>query len=268
MEAALRFGIFVAIFVAVAAAEWRAPRQLPTRTRRERWRVNLGIIALDVVLQRATVGAAAFAAALYARDHGFGLFNVVDLPAGVEIVLAFLALDLAVYLQHVASHAVPVLWRIHAVHHADLDVDLTTGLRFHPLEIGFSLAWKAAVVAALGADPWAVVAFEAVLNASAVFTHGNIRLPERVDGVLRRLFCTPDMHRVHHSVVPAETHSNFGFFLSVWDRLFRTYRTAPHAGWDGLVLGLPDERDPARLGLAGLLAMPFRRRPAGDAGRS
>lgn len=259
MEAALRLGIFVAIFAAVALAEWRSPRQLPTRTRRERWAVNLGILALDVGLQRLTVGAAAFAAALYARDNGIGLFNLVDLPAPLEIALAFVALDLAVYLQHVASHAVPALWRIHAVHHADLDVDLTTGVRFHPLEIGLSLAWKAAVVAVLGADPWAVVAFEAVLNASAVYTHGNLRLPERADRLLRRLFCTPDMHRIHHSVVPAETHSNFGFFLSVWDRLFRTYRAAPRAGWDGLVLGLPGERDPARLGLAGLLAMPFRR---------
>ena len=169
-------------------------------------------------------------------------------------------LDAAIWLQHVITHKVPLLWRLHQVHHADLDVDLTTGIRFHPIEIVLSLLYKAAIVLALGIDPWVVVLFEAVLNASAVFTHGNVALPERLDSALRWLVCTPDMHRVHHSTERAETDSNYGFFLSVWDRLFRTMRQAPAKGQLGVELGLPPYRDPGRLGLGSLLVMPFTRR--------
>jgi sterol desaturase/sphingolipid hydroxylase (fatty acid hydroxylase superfamily) len=173
--------------------------------------------------------------------------------------VGFLVLDAAIWLQHVVTHKVPVLWRLHQVHHADLDVDLTTGIRFHPIEIVLSALYKAAIVLALGIDPWTVLLFEAVLNASAVLTHANVALPERLDRVLRWIVCTPDMHRVHHSTERAETDSNYGFFLSVWDRLFGTMRHAPAKGQLGVELGLPPYRDPDRLGLGSLLVMPFRR---------
>jgi sterol desaturase/sphingolipid hydroxylase (fatty acid hydroxylase superfamily) len=263
MEAAVRAAIFLSIFAAVAVAEWRAPKR--AQSRRERWRINLSILLVDVVAQRLTLGAAAYGAAILAQERGWGLFNVLGWPPVFEGVIAFLILDLAVYGQHVASHAVPVFWRLHQVHHADLEVDVTTGIRFHPLEILASLLWKVAVVLAIGADPWVVVAFEAVLNASSVYTHGNVRVPERWDRALRAVFCTPDMHRIHHSVVRRETDSNYGFFLSVWDRLFGTYRADPEAGHDRMEIGLAEYRDPARLGLVALIAMPFRRLARGNA---
>jgi sterol desaturase/sphingolipid hydroxylase (fatty acid hydroxylase superfamily) len=268
MEGVIRLAVFVAIFAAVALAEWLTPARAPTQSRRERWRINLSMLVLDVLAQRATLGAAAFATALWAEAEGVGLLNAVDLPATVEVAVALVALDLAVWLQHLASHRVPLFWRLHAVHHADLDLDLTTGLRFHPLEILLSALWKAALVAALGADPWAVVLFEAMLNAAAVYTHGNWRLPPRMDAALRLVVCTPAMHGIHHSVIRAEADSNYGAVLSVWDRLFGTYRAEPTGGEAGLTLGLPEQRDPAALGLAALMLWPFRRRAApGDCGR-
>lgn len=258
MEAAVRFGIFLSIFVLVALAEWRFPRRDRVQTRAERWKINIGILVVDIVAQRLTVGAAAFTTALYAQTHGWGLFNALDWSFWLEGLLAFLILDFAIYLQHVMSHALPVFWRLHQVHHADLDVDLTTGTRFHPIEIIVSIVYKSILIAALGVDPWIVIMFEAVLNASAVYTHGNVRIPERVDTVLRWLFCTPDMHRVHHSIIPQETNSNFGFFLSIWDRLCGTMRHAPALGQTGVVIGLNGYRDPRKLGFLAILAMPFR----------
>ncbi|HYD31785.1 MAG TPA: sterol desaturase family protein [Azospirillaceae bacterium] len=263
MEGILRFGIFLVIFVVVAALEFTHPKRALTQNRWRRWGTNLGIIMVNVIAQRLTVGALAFTAALYAQQHGRGLFNVVALPDGVEWVAAFLILDFAIYLQHVMSHALPVFWRLHRVHHADLDLDLTSGLRFHPIEILVSIVYKAALVAAIGADPWVVVAFEAALNAAAVFTHGNIRIPESLDTALRWAVCTPDMHRVHHSIDPRETNTNFGFFLSVWDRLCGTMRRAPALGHEGMVLGLAEYRDQNRLGLLRLLVLPFQGRMGG-----
>ncbi len=258
MEAAVRLGVFLAVFAAVAIAEWRAPRRLPTMDRAARWRINLSIFVLDVIAQRLTLGAAAYGAALWADAQGWGLLRQIDAPPLLAGLAAFVLLDLAIYLQHVAFHASPTLWRLHRVHHADLDMDLTTGLRFHPGEILLSLMWKTGVVVALGADPWTVVVFEAVLNGAALYTHGNLRIPVRVDRAIRRVFCTPDMHRVHHSTVPVETNSNYGNFLSVWDRLFGTMRTNPARGQDGVEIGLAEARDPTRLGLPALLLMPFR----------
>jgi sterol desaturase/sphingolipid hydroxylase (fatty acid hydroxylase superfamily) len=257
MEAALRLLVFVLVFALTAVLELVLPRRPKTEPVGRRWRINLGILLVDVVAQRLTVGALAVAAALWAEAEGFGLFQLVGWPFWLEAVLGFVALDFAVWLQHVVTHKVPTLWRLHQVHHADLDVDLTTGIRFHPVEIVLSAVYKAALAAVLGIDPWAVILFEAVLNASAVLTHANVGLPERVDTVLRWVVCTPDMHRVHHSIVRAETDSNYGFCLSVWDRLFGTMRHAPAAGQLGAVLGLLQHRDPARLGLGGLLLMPF-----------
>ncbi|WP_431858933.1 sterol desaturase family protein [Azospirillum sp.] len=261
MEAAIRLGIFLGLFVIAALLEAAWPKRPLTVAKGRRWAVNLGLVVVDVAVQRLTVGALAVAAAAWAQEQGVGLFNVLDAPGWVGAVAAFLVLDFAVYLQHVLSHRLPLLWRLHRVHHADLDIDVSSGLRFHPVEILLSLAWKAAVVVALGADPWVVVAFEAVLNGSSLFTHANLRLPERLDAALRRLVCTPDMHRVHHSVERAETDTNYGFFLSVWDRLCGTYHAAPPAaGHEAAPLGLPGWRD--QLGLAHLLAMPFRGEPA------
>lgn len=268
MEAAIRFGIFLSIFAAVALAEWRFPKRDRVQTRSTRWRINLGILLFDVVAQRLTVGAAAYLTAVYASQHGWGLFNLTDWPFVVEAVLAFLILDFAIYLQHVMSHALPIFWRLHQVHHADLDMDLTTGIRFHPIEIFISILYKAAIVAALGIDPWVVVVFEAVLNASAVYTHGNVRIPERIDRALRLVFCTPDMHRIHHSVIRRETDSNFGFFLSIWDRLCGTMIHDPAKGQDGVEIGLSQYRDPARLGFLSLLAMPLKGRAGAEGSKS
>jgi sterol desaturase/sphingolipid hydroxylase (fatty acid hydroxylase superfamily) len=254
----IRLAIFLSVFALVAAAEWRFPQHARVQTRGERWLANFGILIFDVVAVRLTVGAAAYGAAVYAQAHGWGLFNSLDWPLWLEGLTAFLILDLAIYLQHVATHAVPVLWRLHKVHHTDLDVDASTGIRFHPGEIILSLVWKAALVAALGVSPWTVVVYETVLNAASVYTHGNIRISARVDHALRWLFCTPDMHRIHHSVIPIETNSNYGNFLSVWDRLFGTMRRNPAKGQTGVEIGLNAYRDPAELGLLNIVAMPFR----------
>ena len=257
----IRLAIFLGIFALVAVAEWRFPQHSRVQTRKERWVTNIGILVLDVIAVRLTVGAAAYGMAVYAQAHGWGLFNALAWPAWLEGLAAFLILDFAIYLQHVMSHALPAFWRLHQVHHADLDVDSTTGTRFHPLEILISLLWKTALVAALGISPWTVVIYEAVLNAAAVYTHGNIRIPPKLDYTLRWLFCTPDMHRVHHSVIPEETNSNFGNFLSVWDRLCGTMRRDPVKGQLGVEIGLYEYKDPSRLGLFSLLLMPFRSVP-------
>jgi sterol desaturase/sphingolipid hydroxylase (fatty acid hydroxylase superfamily) len=265
MEAALRFGIFVGIFAAVAVLEFLLPRRPKDQPVAGRWAANLGLLLVDVAAQRSTVGAAAFAAALWAEHQGVGLFHLLALPGWLAGLLGFVLLDLALWFQHLVTHKVPLLWRLHQVHHADLDVDLTTGIRFHPVEIVLSSLYKAALVALLGIGPWTVLLFEAVLNGAALFTHGNVALPEPLDTALRWLVCTPDMHRVHHSTERAETDSNYGFFLSVWDRLFGTMRHAPAKGQPGVELGLPPYRDAERLGLGALLAMPFKRRGSGGA---
>jgi sterol desaturase/sphingolipid hydroxylase (fatty acid hydroxylase superfamily) len=258
-ETGFRLSVFLAIFAVVAYAELNAPRRAKVGDWKQRWRINLSILVLDVVLARLTVGAAALIAATYAAQLNLGLFNLIGLPFWANAILGFIILDFAVYVQHVLTHRVPVLWRLHQVHHADEDVDLTTGLRFHPLEIILSLGYKAAIVLALGIDPWVVVLFEAVLNASAVYTHGNYALPVKLDHAIRKVFCTPDMHRVHHSIICEETDSNYGFFLSIWDRLFGTYRPEPALGQQGVVLGLPEYQNRATPDFWQLLKLPFKR---------
>lgn len=258
MEATIRLSIFAGIVVVVALLERLLPKRPRTVDWQRRWGINVSIFVIDILAQRLTIGAAAFATALYAEAHGWGLFNYLDWPFWIEAVLAFLVLDFAIYLQHVLSHALPIFWRLHQVHHADLDVDLTTGTRFHPIEILVSMIYKAGLVAALGANPWVVIAFEAVLNGFAVFTHANIRLPEQLDRGLRFLVCTPDMHRVHHSIIPNETDTNFGFCLSIWDRVCGTMRHAPSKGQFGVELGLADFRNPEEVSLWKILVMPFR----------
>jgi sterol desaturase/sphingolipid hydroxylase (fatty acid hydroxylase superfamily) len=256
MEALVRVSAFLGVLTAMLLWEWDQPRRSLSRPRRERWVANLGLTLCDTVLVRVTVGGVAYATAVWAADQGIGLLHWQPLPPVAAAAVTLLVLDGAIYLQHVLFHAVPLLWRLHRVHHADLDFDATTGVRFHPLEILLSLGYKAAVVALLGAVPWAVVAFEVLLNATSVFNHGNVALPARLDRWLRWIIVTPDMHRVHHSSRIVETNSNFGFSFSWWDRLCGTYRAQPTLGHVGMEIGLSEYRAPLSLGQ--LLLLPFR----------
>ena len=267
-ETRVRLGAFLAVFVAMALWEVIAPRRPLALGRSWRWPNNLGVTAFNAILLRVLMPEAAVAVAAAGEIKYWGLFN--DLPPAIErhlpraaiFLLSVVLLDLVIYLQHVMFHAVPALWRVHRMHHADLDFDVTTGARFHPLEIAISMVIKVAAVAAIGASPQAVVIFEVVLNATSMFNHGNVRIPLAADRRLRWLLVTPDMHRVHHSVIRAETNSNFGFNLSWWDRALGTYRAEPERGHLGMTIGLDQFRDPAELRLDRMLLQPWR----GDAG--
>jgi sterol desaturase/sphingolipid hydroxylase (fatty acid hydroxylase superfamily) len=243
----------------MAAWEVLAPRRGRKLPKALRWGNNIGLAALNTVLLRLLFPAAAVGMAALATQREWGLLNALDLPGWLQVPIAVVALDFAVWLQHVVVHAVPALWRLHRVHHADPDYDLTTGARFHPLEIVLSMLVKLATVAVLGAPVVAVIVFEILLNAMAMFNHANVRLPARVDRVLRRIVVTPDMHRVHHSVEDDETNSNFGFNLPWWDRLFGTYRDQPRGGHEGMTIGIRGYHRPQDVSwLPGLLALPFR----------
>jgi sterol desaturase/sphingolipid hydroxylase (fatty acid hydroxylase superfamily) len=257
-EPAVRLAAFGGVLGAMMLWEALAPRRGQAVGRLRRWPGNLGIVALDTLLVRLLFPAAAIGAALAAEAGGWGLFPALAAPAWLAVPAAVILLDLAIYLQHVLFHAVPVLWRLHRMHHADLEFDTTTGLRFHPIEILLSLGIKLGVIAALGTPAVAVLVFEVLLNATSMFNHGNVRLPAGIDRALRWLVVTPDMHRVHHSLVPRETNSNFGFNLPWWDRLFGTYRAQPEAGHDGMTIGIGQFRDPAELRLDRMLLQPFR----------
>jgi sterol desaturase/sphingolipid hydroxylase (fatty acid hydroxylase superfamily) len=257
-EPAIRVGAFAAIFMAMALWELLAPRRRQAIGRLRRWPSNLGIVVLNTLLVRLAFPTAAVGVALLAESRGWGLFPALNAPPWLAVVAAVMLLDLAIYLQHVLFHAVPVLWRLHRMHHADLEFDVTTGARFHPIEILLSMAIKLGIVAALGAPAVAVLIFEVLLNATSMFNHGNVRLPQRLDRVLRWLVVTPDMHRVHHSVVPRETNSNFGFNLTWWDHLFGTYRAQPQAGHQAMTIGIEQFRDPRDLRLDLMLLQPFR----------
>jgi sterol desaturase/sphingolipid hydroxylase (fatty acid hydroxylase superfamily) len=257
-EVQLRLGLFLAAFFALAVWEIAAPRRKLLMPKSTRWLANLGILIVNTIAVRAIAPAAAVGIALFAEQRGIGLLHGLDLPLPVEILLAVLALDLAIYLQHVMFHAVPLLWRLHRVHHADLDFDVTTGTRFHPIEMLLSLAIKAAAIFLIGAPVLAVLIFEIALNLTAMFNHSNIRIPKAADGVLRLFVVTPDMHRVHHSLYGDETNRNFGFNFPWWDRVFGTYRDQPRAGHEQMVIGIPSFRDPRRcITLLAMLAMPF-----------
>lgn len=256
-EGALRLGVFLAVLAAMAAWEAAAPRRRREIPRLLRWSNNLGVVALDTILVRLVFPIAAVGLALHAQAHGWGLLPALGLPDWAAFLIALLALDLVIYLQHVMFHAVPALWRLHRMHHADLEFDVTTGLRFHPVEILLSMGVKLAAVAALGAPALAVLAFEVLLNATAMFNHSNVAIPQATDRWLRLLVVTPDMHRVHHSVVPAETNSNFGFNLPWWDRLLGTYRAQPGAGHDGMTIGVGMFRTRRDLWLDRMLVQPL-----------
>jgi sterol desaturase/sphingolipid hydroxylase (fatty acid hydroxylase superfamily) len=257
-ELAIRLAAFAGVFAAMASWEVLAPRRAWAVGRAARWPSNLGMVVVDAVAVRLLIPTAAVGVALIAADRDFGLFHWLGWPGWIAGILGFAVLDLVIYGQHVVFHKVPWLWRLHRMHHADLDIDVTTGLRFHPIEILLSMLIKIAIVALFGIPPAAVVTFEVVLNATSMFNHSNAAMPAWLDRVVRLIVVTPDMHRVHHSAVRAETDSNFGFNVPWWDRLFGTYRAAPAAGHDGITIGLPIFRDRRELRLDRLLTQPFR----------
>jgi sterol desaturase/sphingolipid hydroxylase (fatty acid hydroxylase superfamily) len=257
-EPLIRLTAFAGIFATMAAWEMLAPRRDQKLARGTRWPSNIGIVVLDTVLVRLVFPMTAVGLALIAEARGWGLIHALDLPIWASVPLAVMALDLAIYLQHVLFHAVPALWRLHRMHHADLEIDVTTGARFHPIEILLSMGIKMGVIAALGTPAVAVMIFEVMLNATSMFNHSNVRVPDRIDRVLRWIVVTPDMHRVHHSIVARETNSNFGFNLPWWDRLFGTYRDQPAAGHEAMTIGIEQFRDLAEQRLDRMLTQPFR----------
>ena len=257
-EALFRLGVFAAVFIVMLVWELLAPRRVLTVSKLQRWSSNLSLLLLNGIVLRLLFPAAAVGLAYSAREMNWGLFNLLSLPAWFEVIAAVLLLDLAIYLQHLLMHRVPLLWRLHRVHHADLDIDLTTGSRFHTIEIVVSMLIKWLAILLLGPALLAVLVFEILLNGMAMFNHANVRLPRGIDRVLRYLLVTPDMHRVHHSILRRETNSNYGFNLSLWDRVFHTYIDQPEKGHDAMTIGIPEFRDARQVDrLPGMLALPF-----------
>ena len=265
----MRLAVFAGVFVIMATIELIRPKRRLTASKTRRWLTNLGIAGTDTLVLRLMamllVPVAAVAAAFFAKEHRLGLLNQVAWPYWVKLVIALLVLDLAIWFQHLVSHKVPIFWRLHRVHHADRDIDVTTAVRFHPIEIALSMLWKIVVVVPLGASPFAVFLFETILNACATFNHANIALPSWLDGMLRLIIVTPDMHRVHHSVVRNEHDRNYGFNLSLWDRLFRTYLAEPEAGQQGMTIGLTPYQTEAPTRFGWSLVLPFRETSGGGA---
>lgn len=257
-EVAIRLSFFIAIFAFMATWEVLAPRRTGQVKRRLRWPSNLGIVVFNTLLLRFVMPTTAVGLALAGETAGWGLLQQFDLPLWAASLLAVICLDLAIYLQHIMFHAVPVLWRLHRMHHADLAFDVTTGARFHPLEIILSMVIKLSVIAALGPPAVAVLIFEVLLNTLAMFNHANTRLPLGLDKLLRHAVVTPDMHRVHHSVIPREASSNFGFNLAIWDRWFGTYCAQPEAGHQEMSIGISTFRTERDLALDRMLLQPFK----------
>ncbi len=256
-EAGIRLGCFLGILALMALWEIISPRRPLTTSKGARWFRNLSLVAIATAALRLILPATAVTAALWAERQEWGLLNQILVPFGLETLLGIILLDFAIYLQHAMFHALPAFWRLHMVHHTDLDFDVTTGIRFHPVEILLSMGIKIGFVLALGIPSLAVILFEVILNATSLFSHGNVRLPASLDRVLRLFVVTPEMHRVHHSVIIQETNSNFGFNLPWWDRLLGTYRAQPLAGHEGMTIGLSLFRDALRLTLPRLLVLPF-----------
>jgi sterol desaturase/sphingolipid hydroxylase (fatty acid hydroxylase superfamily) len=261
----IRLAVFAGVFLLMALIELLRPKRQLIVSKRTRWLTNIGISVTGTLLLRLmamlAVPIAAIAAAFYAQAHQIGLLNHVSWPQWLKVVVALLVLDLAIWAQHLASHKIPLFWRLHQVHHADRDIDVTTAVRFHPVEIGLSMLWKIVVVVPLGASPLAVFLFEVILNACAMFNHANIALPGWLDRIARLFIVTPDMHRVHHSVLWREHDTNYGFNLSVWDRLFRTYTAQPAGGHQGMTIGLDPYQSEAPTRFGWSLWLPFRPKP-------
>tara|TARA_R110002124_G_scaffold45674_3_gene137877 strand:+ start:1487 stop:2329 length:843 start_codon:yes stop_codon:yes gene_type:complete len=257
-EPTARLAVFLGMLLLMVVWEIAAPRRRQEIPRLLRWTNNIGIVVIDTILVRLAFPVVAVGLAIISQERGWGFFNIFELPGPLVFIVSLLALDLAIYLQHVMFHAVPALWRLHRMHHADLEFDVTTGLRFHPGEILLSMGIKLAVVAALGPPAVVVLLFEILLNASSMFNHSNIKIPQSIDGVLRLLVVTPDMHRVHHSVDPKETNSNYGFNVPWWDRLLGTYRAQPAKGHKGMDIGIEQFRTRRDLWLDSMLTQPVR----------
>jgi len=258
-ETTLRLSVFAGVFLVMAVAETLLPRRELTLSKPRRWFTNLGLVVIDSLVVRFTFPMVAVGVAVYADVRGWGLLALADWPVWLKTLVAVLVLDLSIYIQHVVTHKIPILWRLHQVHHVDRDIDVTTGTRFHPIEIALSMAYKMVVVVALGASPLAVVIFEVVLNAMAMFSHANFDLGQRLDKWVRLVVVTPDMHRVHHSEIREETDSNYGFNLSIWDRIFRTYRPQPRRGHIDMVIGQTAYQNEKPANLLWSLLLPFRK---------
>lgn len=258
MEALIRLTTALSIFAVMIGWEYLSPRRRLAIGRKQRWPVNLGLAALNMLIMRLSIGGLAYLSSITAAANHFGLLNYLNVPSWLAIIVTLLFLDFAIYCQHIISHKWPLLWRLHQVHHTDLAFDATTAVRFHPLEILISMAYKALCVYLIGAEPAAIIAFEIILNGAATFNHSNINIPEALDKKLRWLIVTPDMHRIHHSTVKTEMDSNYGFSISCWDRLCKTYTAEPETPQTTMDIGLKPYREPAKLGFAQLLLLPFK----------
>lgn len=263
-EPQIRLGVFIGLFLLLAVLELLLPRRIPKPAKPQRWLTNWIIVIIDSTVLRLLFVGAAVGAASWAAASGYGLFNWVDVPLWLAVGASFVVLDFAIWLAHVASHKVPILWKVHRMHHTDVDFDVSTAIRFHPIEIVLSMLWKIAIVVALGAPPIAVLVFEIVLNGAAMFNHSNLKLPLAIDRVLRWFIVTPDMHRVHHSIVHQETDSNYGFNLAIWDRMFGTYIDQPEAGHTDMKIGLSECQDENPTRLWWSLKVPFLRFQSGN----
>lgn len=259
METLIRLAAALGIFCLMITWEYIGPRRKQLISRRQRWPVNLGIAAFNMAMMRLSVGSVAYLSAVAAGEHSYGLLNQLPIPEWLSILITLLVLDVAIYGQHIVMHKWPMLWRLHQVHHTDLEFDATTAVRFHPVEILISMLYKVLCIYLLGANPAAVIAFEIILNGAATFNHSNVYIPEAFDKKLRWLIITPDMHRIHHSAIPAETDSNYGFSISCWDRLFKTYTAEPKLSQTTMAIGLSPFRETTELGFAQLLLLPFKK---------
>lgn len=263
-ETSIRLTFFFGVFAIMAAWEIKKPCRTLKVPKLTRWVNNLGLVFLNSFILRLLFPAAAVGVAVFASEQGWGLFNYYSVPFVLAVILTVIAMDFIIYLQHVLVHAVPALWRLHRVHHADRDYDVTTGARFHPIEIILSMLIKFATIIVLGAPAVAVIIFEVILNAMAMFNHSNIRLPEKFEPKIRRFVVTPDMHRVHHSVEDDEANSNFGFNLSIWDRIFGTYKDQPRAGHTEMEIGIHHYNDDKQVTwITGMLTLPFKGKISG-----
>ena len=261
-ETAVRMGSFFGVLILMAVWEVLAPRRASTVSKIVRWGNNLGLVVFNSVLLRLIFPTAAVGVTIFASEHSWGLLNYVQLPSVAAVAISIVVMDFVIYVQHILMHTIPALWRLHRVHHADLDYDFTTGVRFHPLEIIVSMLIKFSAILILGPPVIAVLMFEVILNAMSMFNHGNVKLPAFLDRNLRLLIVTPDMHRIHHSVEEDESNQNFGFNLSLWDRFFGTYRKQPRAGHEEMVVGIQNYRGLRDVtSIQGLLLLPFRNKP-------
>ncbi len=257
-ETTIRLAIFASVFAIMAVVEALWPRKKRTQPRTTRWFTNIGIVVVDSITVRLIFPIVAVGVAIYASENGWGLLNLIAMPFWLKVVISAVLMDMAIYWQHVASHKIPMLWRVHRMHHVDRDIDASTGTRFHPIEIVLSMLYKMAVIMVLGPAAFGVFLFEVLLNGSAMFNHANVRLPLWLDRIIRILFVTPDMHRVHHSVHRDETDSNYGFNLAIWDKIFGTYIDQPRDGHDDMVIGMKGYQDDKPSNIIWALLFPFK----------